>query len=67
MAHKCRGAQIRADGEVPIQIAARSIRIASSAKTVVDYAASLGPNNSMESLCLRGGGTVVFTLPENGR
>ncbi|MHB8911871.1 MAG: hypothetical protein ACYC42_04375 [Lysobacter sp.] len=64
---ECRGAQIRGDGEVPIQITAKPIRAAASAKTVVDYAVSLGPNNSMESLCLNGGGTVLLTLTDSTR
>lgn len=64
---QCKGAQLHGDGEVPIQIAAKQLKTATSAKSVVDYAVSLGPDNSMESLCLNGGGAVVLTLPDSGR
>lgn len=64
---ECRGAQLNGGGEVPIQIAARPIRAANSARTVLDYAVNLGPGNSMESLCLNGGGAVVLTLPASDR
>lgn len=64
---ECRGAQIYGDGEVPIQIQARQLSTASSARNVVDYAVSLGANNAMDSLCLHGGGTVVLTLADSGR
>ena len=56
---QCKGAQIYGNGEVPIQIAAKPIRAATSGKTVVDYSVSLGPNNSMELLCLNDTGTVT--------
>ena len=52
---------------MPIQITAKQLKTATSAKNVLDYTVSLGPNNSMESLCLNGGGTVVFTLQNSGR
>lgn len=64
---QCEGAQIYGDGEVRIQITARQIRSASSARSVTDYGVSLGANNSMESLCMNGGGAVVLTLPSGGR
>jgi hypothetical protein len=63
----CKGARVYGDGEVPIQIQAKSIKAARSAKNVVDYGISVGPNNSMEVLCLHGGGSVVFTLSDSGR
>lgn len=63
----CKGAQIHGDGEVPVQIQARQIKAASSGRNVVDYGVSLGPDNSMEVLCLHGGGSVVLTLADSGR
>jgi hypothetical protein len=63
----CKGAQIYGDGEAPIQIAAKPIRAETSAKTVVDYSVGLGPNNSVESPCLHGTGTVVLTLTDSSR
>ena len=63
----CKGAQVYGDGEVSIQIQANSIKAAATAKNVVDYGVSLGPNNSMEVLCLHGGGSVVLTLADSGR
>ncbi len=59
--------QIYGDGEVPIQIAAKQIRSVSSAKSLIDYNVSLGSNNSMESLCMTGGGAVVLTLQDPSR
>lgn len=63
----CKGAHIYGEGEVPVQIQAKQIKAASSSRNVVDYGVSLGPNNSMEVLCLHGGGRVVLTLADSGR
>lgn len=63
----CPGAQIYGDAEVPIQITPKTIRTATTAKKVLDYKVSLGPDNSLECLCLHGDATVVLTLPHSGR
>ncbi len=64
---QCQGVRISGAGEVPIQISAKQFRTATSAKSVVDFAVSLGSNNGMAALCLQGGGTVALTLQDSQR
>lgn len=63
----CRGAQVYGNAEVSVSIRALAFKAPASARSVFDYDASLGPNDSMETLCLHGGGVVVFTLADSGR
>lgn len=63
----CRGAQIYGDAAVPILITPKPIRTAATARKVLDYKVSLGPDNRLECLCLHGDATVVLTLPDSRR
>lgn len=63
----CKGAQFYGNAEVSVVIQAGSFKSPASARPVPDYDVSLGPNDSLRTLCLHGDGAVVFLLADSSR
>lgn len=61
---ECKGATIRDRSEVPIRINSKQAKSLNSAKAITNYSVSIGPGNSMESLCMTGGGNVILALAD---